>query len=160
MKNRFTLTIIFFCLSVTTLSLQAAESENQIHVLIVSGGHDFEQKEFFAIFDQMKGITYDHLVQPKANEAFADGSTAHYDVVVLYDMFQPITAEQKEGFKKYLNSGKGFVSLHHSLANYQAWDEYLNILGGSYIWMKTDGKYTGNIILSQPISMMWIWRFR
>ncbi len=54
------------------------------------------------------------------------------DVLVLYDMWQPITDEAKSDFVARLKEGKGLVALHHCLASYQQWPEYAKIIGGQY----------------------------
>ena len=107
----------------------------KIKVLVFTGGHDFHPT-FFNIFEHAD-IEYKHVEHPKANQVFTDGTAMKYDAIVLYDMWQDITEDQKRGLLKYLQAGKGLVSLHHSIANYQAWDEYLDITGTSYV---TDAK--------------------
>jgi type 1 glutamine amidotransferase len=71
--------------------------------------------------------------QPDANKNIADGKAQEFDVMVLYDLWEPINEKEKEGYLSYLKSGKGIVSLHHSLGNYQTWDEFVKIIGGSYV---------------------------
>ncbi len=116
---------------VWVMTAQAEETPQKIKVLVFTGGHDFEPS-FYTIFDH-PDMEYTKVEHPKANAVFADGTAQKYDVIVLYDLWQDITDEQKQGFLAYLKSGKGLVSLHHSIANYQDWPEYLNITGTSYI---------------------------
>ena len=106
--------------------------DGKIKTLVFTGGHDFDP-EFYALFEGHPDIEVTQLVQPKANQVFANGTAKNYDVIVLYDMWQGINEAEKKGLLQYLKSGKGFVSLHHSLADYQAWPEYLDIVGGTYI---------------------------
>lgn len=47
-------------------------------------------------------------------------------------MTQDISIEQKQTFINLLNNGIGVIFLHHSLASYQKWDEFINIIGGQY----------------------------
>jgi hypothetical protein len=73
---------------------------------------------------------------PAVHASLASDKSEAYDVLVLYDMWQPITDEAKANFIARLKEGKGLVALHHSLANYQQWDEYARIIGGRYLLAK------------------------
>jgi hypothetical protein len=48
-------------------------------------------------------------------------------------MWQEISEEQQEAYLDLLEKGQGLVFLHHSLASYQKWDEFIKIIGGKYI---------------------------
>lgn len=110
-----------------------------LRVLIVTGGHEFERPQFFAMFDAMKGITWKEAVQPEANQRYAPDAAKDYDVLVLYDMYQDISAEQKAQLIKLVkDDGKGLVALHHSLASYQKWPEFHAMIGGQYYLADTE----------------------
>lgn len=108
-----------------------AQSEQKI--LIITGGHDFEREAFFKIFKEMPGVEYQELVQPEANGLWDSTLMDQFDVFLFYDMFQEIDDRQKAAFIQLLEKGKGLVFLHHSLASYQAWDEFERIIGGRYV---------------------------
>ena len=111
----------------------ARKVEKVIRVVIVTGGHDFERKEFFAIFDSFTDIKWEERQQPQANDLWLGETLRNYDAVVLYDLWQQITEEQKRGMVSWLKDrGKGLVALHHSIASYQQWDEYAKIIGAKY----------------------------
>ncbi len=103
-----------------------------VRVLIVTGGHDFEREPFFEMFKSFEGITFEEVQHPNAHARLTPEASRGYDVVVLYDMWQPISEESQAAFVKTLRNGKGLVALHHSLASYQLWDEYRNIIGGKW----------------------------
>ncbi|GIV20311.1 MAG: hypothetical protein KatS3mg023_2062 [Armatimonadota bacterium] len=103
-----------------------------IRVLIVTGGHDFEREPFFEMFRSFEGITFEEVQHPNAHARLTPEAGKGYDVVVLYDMWQPISEESQAAFVKLLRNGKGLVALHHSLASYQLWDEYRLIIGGKW----------------------------
>ena len=113
-----------------------AQSEQKI--LIITGGHDFEREAFFKIFKEMPGVEYQESVQPEANGLWDSTLMDQFDVLVFYDMFQEIDDRQKDAFIKLLEKGKGLVFLHHSLASFQAWDEYERIIGGRYVESGSD----------------------
>jgi len=108
-----------------------------IRVLVVTGGHDFEREPFFAMFQAMPGIQWREAIQPAANDLYADDEAKKYDVIVLYDMVQTITENQKQSLVRLLKEqGKGLVGLHHCIVDYQDWPEFRRILGGRYYLSK------------------------
>lgn len=109
----------------------------QTNILIVTGGHDFEEKEFFEMFDSFQGLSYNWVIQPKANEIIESGKIESYDAIVFYDMFQKITPNQKQAYLNALEKGTGMVFLHHALVSYQDWPEFQQIIGGKYIEKET-----------------------
>lgn len=122
---------IILILSVLILGLMSA-SAKKLNVLIVTGGHDFDRKSFFEMFDSFLGITYTELKHPEANRLLGRIDPRTFDVVVFYDMQKSISEAEKESYFKLLKLGKGLVFLHHSLCSYQQWDEYRDIVGGKY----------------------------
>jgi type 1 glutamine amidotransferase len=103
-----------------------------IKIMLVTGGHDFDQKEFFEIFDAMEGVEYEHFEQPKANEKIAKDLAKDFDVLVFYDMWKTISESEKAAYIKLTEQGKPFLFLHHSIASYQNWPEFEKIVGGKY----------------------------
>ena len=103
-----------------------------VNILIITGGHEFEQPQFFKMFDDMEGVSWDSLSHPKANHIYNSEKIKDYNVLVYYDMNQQISDEQKEAFLNIANKGKGLLFLHHSLASYQGWDEFFKLQGGRY----------------------------
>jgi type 1 glutamine amidotransferase len=102
-------------------------------VLIITGGHDFEREAFFEMFNEMPGIKYQELIHPEANQVYASDLIEEIDVLIFYDMIQEISDPEKKAFLNLLEKGLGMVFLHHSLASYQEWDEFADIIGGRYI---------------------------
>ena len=127
MKNFFLLIALF-------LPLASALGQEKIHILLVTGGHGFEEKPFFEMFDSLSPgkLTYDHVIQPAANALYHQPQIKQYDAVVFYDMWQPISEQEKKAFLALLKKGKGMVFLHHSLVSYQLWPEFKAIIGGKY----------------------------
>ena len=121
----------FFILSGLAL-IFSAQSTHKIKILIITGGHDFEREPFFEMFDSMNNIEFTSVEHPDANRIYGTSMLDQYDVLVYYDMNQEITEEQKQSFLDVVERGMGFVFLHHSLASYQDWPEYLAIQGGRY----------------------------
>ncbi len=112
-------------------------AEGKIRVLLVTGGHDFETNQFYQMFRANADITFEAVVHPRAQAKLRPESAKDFDVLVLYDMWQNATDEAKADLVAFLKSGKGLVSLHHSIANYQKWPEWNRIVGGRYYLEKT-----------------------
>lgn len=112
----------------------------KIEVLVVTGGHSFEQEPFSELFNSMEQIVWEELAQPKANQLMLNEGMGKYDVLVFYDMFQEISEEEQAAFLQLLQEGKPMLFLHHALVSYQGWDEFENILGGRYY---DSGRYKG-----------------
>jgi len=124
--------------SILLLSL-ACNQPQKLKILIVTGGHDFEREPFFEIFKAIPEIEFTEAVQPQANALYASEEILQYDALVFYDMVQEITDAQKQAFLELLQRGKGIVFLHHSLASYQEWDEFKEIIGGRYHLKPAEG---------------------
>src|SRR5258707_15109101 len=128
------------CLStlglLSSLSLLAADASkdasDKIRVLVVTGGHDFENDAFFKLFKDNPDITYQAVEHPNAHALLKAEAAKAYDVLVTYDMHQEITDEAKADFLARLKEGKGLVVLHHAIASYQTWPEYWKIIGARY----------------------------
>lgn len=106
--------------------------QKKIKVLVVTGGHGFKHKPFYDVFNAIPTITYDTLVQPQANELIATPGVNRYDVLVFYDLYDVISAEQQEAYIGLLKKGASMIFLHHSLVSYQSWPEFVRIVGGQY----------------------------
>ncbi len=127
-------------------SLSLISCSKKTHVLVVAGGHSFDTTEFVDMFNSFAGISFDTLMQPKANRWIASGNADQYDVFVFYDMWQEISEEQKEGYMHLTSEGKGLVFLHHSLVSYQSWPDFREMIGGKYIaeWSGEDTSLLSN----------------
>ena len=106
--------------------------QKKIRVLVVSGGHEFEHKPFYNVFNSIPSITYDTLVQPQANTLISSPEVNKYDVLVFYDMFDLISPTQQEAYISLLKKGSSLIFLHHALVSYQNWPEFIKIVGGQY----------------------------
>jgi len=109
-----------------------APAKNPVRVLLVTGGHGFDEEKFHAMLDAMPGITHTEAKHPDALAKFRPENRASFDVVLFYDMPKTITAQEKRDFIGTLKAGKGIVVLHHAYCSYQDWPEYQKIIGGRY----------------------------
>jgi uncharacterized protein len=128
--------VLFACL-LLGFSGVAAEAVGKIRVLVVTGGHDFENEQFFKLFKDNAEITFRAVEHPNAHALLKAEAAKDYDVLMLYDMHQEITEEAKADFLARLKEGKGLVVMHHAIASYQKWPEYQKIIGAHYYLEKT-----------------------
>ncbi|MDZ7604545.1 MAG: ThuA domain-containing protein [Cyclobacteriaceae bacterium] len=135
MKNALTI------IAITILSLNALHTVGQQKILVITGGHDFEEASFYEMFNSFSDVAFDTISQPAANALLTNQSAMKkYDCLVYYDMVQEISDEQKAAWIQLLKKGKGVVFLHHSLVSYQDWPEFRNIIGGKYL-LKPEGDH-------------------
>ena len=114
------------------------ESSGKTRVLVVTGGHGFEQEPFFKLFKDNPEITYQAVEHPKAHALLTADAAKAWDVLVLYDMHQGISDQAKGDLIARLKDGKGLVTVHHAIANYQDWPEYWKIIGAHYYLAATN----------------------
>jgi len=126
------LLLISFAILVAGLNGCNINTGKQLNVMVVAGGHSFDTTEFVEMFSAMDKITFDTVMQPRANRMIATGATGQYDVIVFYDMWPEADSAVRAGYQRLLERGIGMVFLHHALAGYQQWVEYANIIGGKY----------------------------
>lgn len=104
----------------------------KIKAVVVTGGHEYEEEQFNAMFDSFEGIECTQACLKDESEIFEDISGWGYDVIVLYNMTQKISPKRQKNFISLLNRGVGLVTLHHSICSFQDWPGYKKIIGGRY----------------------------
>ena len=131
-----------FILTALLATVAAAAETKPLRVLLTYGGHGFQQKEFFAFWDALPGVTYTKCELPKDADLLKPGLERQYDVIALYDMVKGFTPAQQQAYTNLLNSGIGLVAMHHSLGAHDNWPEYAKIIGGKYLHkaVTIDGK--------------------
>jgi len=137
MKTIRSLLLVLVALLLAAPTLFTAQAAQKIRVLVVTGGHDFERDPFFQMFKDNPDITFRAVEHPRAHPLFKEGPAQSFDVLVFYDMWQPIEDQAKQDLVALLKNGKGLVALHHCLGSYQDWPEYRHIIGGKYYLKET-----------------------
>ena len=126
------MSVLFLGLSAARAGEATAASSKPIRVLLTYGGHGFEQKEFYALWDSLPGITYARCQLPEQADMLKPGLEKQYDVIAMYDMAKGFSPQQEQAFTDLLKTGIGLVSLHHNLCSHADWPEYRLIIGGRY----------------------------
>ena len=102
-------------------------------MLFITGGHDYEVKDFQTAFASIADLAVEQAQLPEAAAKLTPALADEIDVVVFYDMWvQGFTPSEQQAFVALLKRGIGVVALHHTLAAHQTWPEYEKIIGGKY----------------------------
>jgi len=110
-------------------------------VLVITGGHAYEEEPFRAMFAAMDDVTPHYATYPAVAEQFTPELADRFDVLVFYDMWaKGMSPEQRKGLVDLLGRGIGVVALHHTLAAHQNWPEYAEIIGGKYHLKEREGE--------------------
>lgn len=110
--------------------LPASAVPGKLRVLIVTGGHAFEEAPFFAMFDRMPEVLWLHVRYGQdAEQWLVPTMSSRYDALVMFDMNQK-RGPHCEALAEILRNGKPTVFLHHSLGSYPEWPDYGQLLGG------------------------------
>jgi type 1 glutamine amidotransferase len=117
---------------------EMAPAKKILNVAFVTGGHDFEQDKFLAMWKSIEGVEVTHLAQADDSEIFETILPWNYDVVVLYNMSQKISEQRQKNFKLLVSQGVGLIALHHNLGAFQGFADYKNIIGGKF-FLKAEG---------------------
>lgn len=113
----------------TAFVLGGRHATQKLNVAVVTGGHPFNQAEFFKLFEGYDDIAYESLPQKNGGELFDKIDNWPYDVIVLYNFNQQISPKQQENFLWLLDHGVGLVILHHANDAYPNWPTYAEISG-------------------------------
>jgi len=127
--RKLVLLVVVACALAVALAAEAAEP---IKIVVLTGGHGFNAKAFFPLFEGYDDITHVPAPQKDHSELFEDISDWPYDVVVFYNMTQKISEKRRANLLALLDRGVGIVALHHCMAAYSEWPEFKNIIGCKY----------------------------
>lgn len=103
-----------------------------LRVLLITGGHDFDREGFKTLWRAMPDVSVREVAHPDAHQWFRKDPASQCDVICFYNMHQEIAEDARTDLVNVLKRGKGAIVLHHALANYQGWDEWLRIAGGRF----------------------------
>lgn len=112
------------------------KTEQNLRILLTTGGHDFQEDLFFQMFDSLPGVEYRHAQLPESAFLLQPGLEKQVDVIVMYDMAAAFSQIEQQAFVRLLETGIGLVSLHHNLGAHRDWPEFARILGGKYLFQE------------------------
>ena len=101
-----------------------------VRVLVITGGHPFQEAPFLDLFRSMRTVTFEHSKYGAGAEAkFKPEAASNYDVFVFYDMNQDCSAYLNDLLAMF-SAGKPAVFLHHALGSCPDDEEYSWLRGG------------------------------
>lgn len=126
--------LVIATLAVALLQLTNLNAAEKLKVIVITGGHGYNAKEFSKWFPAQEDMEFTITPNKKGNSAFFDNIDKwEYDAIVLYNLRQTMTDTQKKNFLSLLSQGVGLVVLHHAIAAYNEWWEYPKIMGATYL---------------------------
>ena len=129
MKNRILIGLSIILLLILPHCMNE-RGKSPLKVLAVTGGHAYDTAEFEQMFRLMPDVSTTFGEKPGIWQTIRESGP--FDVLVFYDMYQPISPEEKELFLGEYERGTGMVFLHHSLGSHQEWPEYEGLVGGKF----------------------------
>lgn len=146
-------------------------------LLVLSGGHPYEEAPFAALLESLAAWQVTHLIHPDAESAVAQGAAETADAILFYDMpgytfadGTVATRPPSEGYKTAIHAhfaaGKGAVAWHHALAGWAEWPEWAEMLGGRFLYQpgeangvampdsgyRHDVAYTAEVLADHPVT--------
>ena len=119
-----------------------------VNVLVVSKGHDYNHDAFLAMFTDMEGVTETLVQQPAAQVLLRPENIADYDAVLFYDMSgipgigllhdgandTGIPSDSyRASIEALVENGTGLVLLNHATVSWPLWPLWRQISGSSFM---------------------------
>ena len=124
----------WFCLllaAVFAVPAAAAEKTAKVRVLLTYGGHPFEEKLFFTMWDALPGIEYTKAPLPQSYSLLNPDLRQKYDVLAMYDM----APRRRPGGKGLRGAGaagdRRSSRSHHNMNAHGDWPEFAKMIGAS-----------------------------
>lgn len=134
--TRRLLLVIVFCipaaLKAETNPKEAPQQKDSLRVVVMTGGHGFDKKPFYALFAGMGDMKIDHTELKQPCTAFDDISQWNYDVIVFYHFRINLSEKGQANLLKLCNRGVGLVVVHHAIAGFPEWPTWRKIVGATY----------------------------
>ena len=142
-------------------------------LLVLSGGHPYEEAPFAELIGSLGDWEVTHLVHPEGGEADAVEAIGAADALLFYDMagysfgegkvtMRPPSPAFRDALTARFAAGKGAVAMHHALAGWGLWPEWHDWLGGQFHYQpgshgpdsgyRHDVAYEARIIADHPVT--------
>lgn len=124
---------------------------DQRSLLVLSGGHPYEEGPFAALLERLEGWQVTHLIHPEAEQLVGEGAAEAADAVLFYDMAgyefgdgkvtsRPPSPAFKAAIERRFASGRGAVIMHHALAGWAEWPGWSEIVGGRFLYQPGEAR--------------------
>jgi type 1 glutamine amidotransferase len=130
--------------------------ENRRSLLVLSGGHPYEEEPFAALLAGLGDWEITHLIHPEAEVRIGEGAADAADALLFYDMAgyefgdgvvtsRPPSPAYVAALERRFAEGKGAVMMHHALAGWAEWPGWSEIVGGRFLYQP--GEVRGQAVL-------------
>ncbi|MEK7407722.1 MAG: ThuA domain-containing protein [Acidobacteriota bacterium] len=120
-----------------SISAHLEPAQNAVRVLVVTGGHGYPAS-FYTLFEGYADLRWSHATTQA--QAFRPDMKDRWDVVVLHDMYESIGEKERASLQAFVESGRGVVSIHHSIVDYTSWPWWFQeVIGGKYFTEASGG---------------------
>ncbi len=153
-KNIIFLSFILIFLSASYASKwdnQAAVLKGKKILLFTKNGKGYIHKNIPASIDMMFALSKQEKFQLDTttnSSIFASGKLNQYDAIVFSNTNNDVfdNQEEKDGFVKYIRSGKGFVAIHSACGTERNWTWFKQMLGCTFDFHPPLQKFTVRVI--------------
>ena len=125
-------------------------------LLVLSGGHPFDEAAFDALLGSLDGWSVTHLQHPEAERLIGEGCADEADALLFYDMpgydfadGRVATTPPSEAFRRAIlarfEAGRGAVAMHHALAGWAEWPEWSELIGGRFLYQPGEVRGVGRL---------------
>lgn len=146
-------------------------------LLVLSGGHPYDEPAFAALLAGLDGWSVTHLRHPEAERLVGEGRATQADAMLFYDMPGFVfangtvaTRPPSEAFRRAIIArfagGRGAVAMHHALAGWAEWPEWAEFVGGRFLYQpgvlrgratpdsgyRHDVGYTAEVVADHPVT--------
>jgi type 1 glutamine amidotransferase len=121
-----------------TIHANKTNHMDQLRVLVLTGGHNFDEQPFYKMFADFDNTEIDHVEIQKECTYFDDTSQWDYDVIVFYNFRNSLSSKGQENLLKLCDKGIGMVILHHAIAGFPEWSMWPKIVGAQYFLKDTE----------------------
>ncbi|MBQ1456299.1 MAG: ThuA domain-containing protein [Thermoguttaceae bacterium] len=138
----FVLTFLAAVSIAFSVDVRAAEDGSPLRVLLVTGGHWYDQEGLHKMILDHPNTEMDELVLPEGEDQLDAGISQRYDVLVFHDQSSfELTDAQKEKLAAMWEEGVPTVMLHHALISHNDFPLFREVYGTAYLTapMEIDG---------------------
>jgi type 1 glutamine amidotransferase len=111
--------------------------DDAVRVLVLTAGHDHEPS-FYSFLDNDPRLTV--TVDP-TGDLFQSDLRKRFDVVLFYNMKDDFDEVRRGHLREFVESGKGIVLVHHSIASFQSWEWWWKEVAGGKYFEKPDATH-------------------
>lgn len=115
------------------LSAYLEPSKMKPRILAVVGGHSYDTTEFHQMLGSMDDFHFDSISHPFAENFMRSEYVHSYDGILFYDFIPGLPLKDSSIYLNLARRGMPMLFLHHSIATFQAWDGYTDLVGGKYV---------------------------